>query len=99
MDDVPWRILNLVAKRGHAGARREDLFREIPGVVHDELERGILALEKDGHVNVEGLSDGKFLVTITDKGSSGVKEEYARRLKAYRERVAAQRDTAGPRRT
>jgi DNA-binding PadR family transcriptional regulator len=95
MDEIAWRILNLVAKRGYIGATREDFFREIRGVVYEELEKGILALEKEGYVVVEWLSDSKFLVTISDKGSAEVKEEYERRLKVYQERVTEQKSKAG----
>jgi len=95
MDEIAWRVLNLVAKRGYIGATREDFFREIRGVAYEDLEKGVLALEKEGFVAVEWLSDSKFLVTITDRGSSEVKEEYERRLKVYQERVAGQQSKAG----
>ncbi len=99
MDETEWRILNLVAKRGSIGTSREDFFREIRGVDFEELERGILALEKDGYVNVEWLSTSRFVITITDAGSTEVTAEYGRRLKAYNERIAAQKSRAGPERT
>ncbi|TLZ67260.1 MAG: hypothetical protein E6K16_00990 [Methanobacteriota archaeon] len=95
MEDVPWRVLNLVAKRGYIGATREDFFREIRGVTYDDLEKAILALEKDGYVSLEWLADSRFLITITEKGSTEVKGEYERRLKAYQERVTSQQSKAG----
>lgn len=95
MEDLPWRILNLVAKRGYIGMTREDFFREVRGVIYEELERAILSLEKDGYVGVEWLADSRFLVTITEKGSSEVREEYERRLKVYQERIASQKTKAG----
>ncbi len=95
MEDLPWRILNLVAKRGYIGMTREDFFREVRGVIYEELERAILSLEKDGYVGVEWLADSRFLVTITEKGSSEVREEYDRRLKVYQERIASQKTKAG----
>ena len=95
MEDLDWRVLSLTAKRGLIGATREDFFREIRGVAYEELERGILALEKEGYVSVEWVGESKFLITITDKGSAEVKEEYERRLKVYQERIAAQKSKAG----
>ena len=88
MEDVPWRVLNLVAKRGYIGATREDFFREIRGVIYDDLE-------KDGYVSLEWLADSRFIITITDKGSAEVKGEYERRLKAYQDRVTGQQSKAG----
>jgi len=95
MEDVPWRVLNLVAKRGYIGATREDFFREIRGVTYEDLEKAILALEKDGYVSLEWLADSRFLITITEKGSTEVKGEYERRLKAYQDRVSSQQSKAG----
>jgi len=95
MDEIAWRILNFVARRGYIGATREDFFRDIPGVAYEKIEEGVLDLEKEGFVNVEWLSDSKFLVTITDKGSAQVKEEYEKRLKVYQERVAGQQSKVG----
>ena len=95
MEDVPWRVLNLVAKRGYIGATREDFFREIRGVIYDDLEKAILALEKDGYVSLEWLADSRFIITITEKGSAEVKGEYERRLKAYQDRVTGQQSKAG----
>ncbi len=95
MDELPWKLLNLVAKRGYIGATREDFFREVRGVIYGDLEKAILALEREGYVSVEWLSDSKFLVSITDKGSAEVKEEYERRLKVYQERISTQTSKAG----
>lgn len=95
MEDVPWRVLNLVAKRGYIGATREDFFREIRGVIYDDLEKAILELEKGGYVSLEWLADSRFIITITEKGSVEVKGEYERRLKTYNERVTSQQSKAG----
>ena len=95
MEDVHWRILNLVAKRGYIGATREDFFREIRGVIYDDLEKAIQLLETEGYVALEWLADSRFLVTITEKGSSQVREEYDRRLKSYQDRIASQQSKAG----
>ena len=95
MDDLHWRILTLVAKRGYIGATREDFFREIRGVIYDDLEKAILFLEKEGYVGLEWLADSRFLVSITEKGSGEVRGEYDRRLKAYQDRIAGQQSKAG----
>jgi len=95
MEDVPWRVLNLVAKRGYIGATREDFFREIRGVIYDDLEKAILELEKEGYILLEWLADSRFIITITEKGSTEVKGEYERRLKLYNERVTSQQSKAG----
>jgi len=95
MEELPWKILNLVAKRGYIGATREDFFREIRGVIYDDLEKTILELERGGYVGVEWLSDSRFLISITDKGSSEVRGEYERRLKVYQDRIAIQKSKAG----
>jgi hypothetical protein len=44
MDELSWKIVNLVAKRGHIGATREDFFVEVRGLVYENLEEAILAL-------------------------------------------------------
>ena len=95
MDDIHWKALNLVAKRGYIGATREDFFRDIRGVIYNDLEKAIQFLEKEGYVSLEWLADSRFLVTITEKGSTQVREEYDRRLKNYQERIAAQQSKAG----
>jgi len=95
MDELPWKILNLVAKRGYIGMTREDFFREVRGVIYEELERAILQLEREGYVGVAWLADSKFLITITDKGSAEVKGEYERRLKIYQDRITEQKSKAG----
>jgi len=95
MDDLHWRILTLVAKRGYIGATREDFFREVRGVIYDDLEKAVLYLEKEGYVGLEWLADSRFLVSITEKGSMEVRGEYERRLKAYQDRIASQQSKAG----
>lgn len=95
MDDLPWRVLTLAAKRGYIGATREDFFREIRGVMYDNLEKAILDLEKRGLVTIEWLADSRFIVSVTELGSVEVRDEYDRRLQAYQERIADQRRKAG----
>src|SRR2546422_9427602 len=95
MEDVPWRVLNLVAKRGYIGATREDFFREIRGVIYDDLEKAILSLEKDGYVSLEWLAGSRVLITNTAKGAAGVEGEYERRVKAYQDRGEGQEPQAG----
>src|SRR2546427_6225827 len=95
MEDVHWRVLNLVAKRGYIGATREDFFREIRGAIYDDLEKAILSLEKDGYVRLEWLADSRVIITITEKGAAGVKGEDERRLKAYQDRVTGPPSKAG----
>ncbi len=95
MEELPWRVLILASKRGYIGANREDCFHEIRGVMYDTLERAVLELERGGLLTVQWLSDSRFVVMITDKGSVEVREEYERRLKAYEERIAEQKKKAG----
>src|SRR2546426_12146585 len=71
MDDLHWRILTLVAKRGYIGATREDFFREVRGVIYDDLEKAVLYLEKEGYVGLEWLAGSRVLVSITEKGAVG----------------------------
>src|SRR2546427_12674423 len=97
MEDVHWRVLNLVAKRGYIGATREDFFREIRGVIYDDLEKAILALEKDGYVNLEWLAGSRFIIPITGKGAAGRKGGDQGRLKADQERAAGQPSKRGRR--
>ena len=95
MEELPWRMLNLAAKRGYIGANREDFFHEIRGVMYDTLERAVLELERGGLITVQWLSDSRFIVLITDKGATEVRGEYERRLKAYEERIVEQKKKAG----
>src|SRR2546428_11412240 len=86
MEDVPWRVLNLVAKRGYIGATREDFFREIRGVTYEDLEKAILALEKDGYVSLEWLGDKPVLVSRTGKETTEVKGGYERPVEGEQDR-------------
>src|SRR2546428_10047088 len=95
MEELPWKILNLVAKRGYIGATREDFFREIRGVIYDDLEKTILELERGGDVGVGWLSGSRFLISITGKGSSEGRGGDERRLKVYQDRIAIQKPKAG----
>lgn len=95
MDDLAWQVLTLCGKRALVGATREDLFQTIKGFVYDELMASINDLKDRGYVTVEYLWEGKFVVTITEKGSVLVRDEYEKRLKAYEERIQEERRTAG----
>ena len=52
MDELSWKIINLVARRGHIGATREDFFTEIRGLVYEDLEEAILALEREDYIKI-----------------------------------------------
>src|SRR2546428_13171039 len=71
MDDLHWRILTLVAKRGYIGATREDFFREIRGVIYNDLEKAILYLEKEGYIGLEWLPGRRVLRSVTGEGAAG----------------------------
>jgi len=95
MDEMSWKIINLVAKRGHMGATREDFFIEIRGLVYKELEEALLSLERDDYIKIEWTGPDKFIVQITEKGSRLAKDEYEKRLDIYRKRVDEQASTGG----
>ncbi len=87
--------MNMVAKRGHIGATREDFFTEIRGLVYEDLEESILSLEREGFIKIEWMGPNKFLILISEKGSQIVKEEYEKRLETYRKRVEEQSAVGG----
>lgn len=91
MDDVDWKVLSLTAKRGLIGATREDLFREIRGMRYEDLEASVFRLEAAGNISVEWTGPSKFILTVSESGSKLVATEYEKRLKAYQERIDAQR--------
>jgi len=95
MDELSWKIVNLVAKRGHIGATREDFFTEVRGLVYEKLEETLLALEREGFIKIEWMGPNKFLVMITEKGSELVKDMYEKKLDSYRKRIEEQQGTAG----
>ena len=95
MDELSWKIVNLVAKRGHIGATREDFFVEVRGLIYKDLEENLLALEREDIIKIEWLGPDKFLVSITEKGSKLVKDEYEKRLGVYKRRVEEQASTGG----
>src|SRR2546428_6315514 len=95
MDDLHWRILTLVAKRGYIGATREDFFREIRGVIYDDLEKAILSLEKDGYVSLEWLADHPIIQPLHAKGSRGRDGECDRGVDAYPDPGASPRSRLG----
>ncbi len=95
MDELSWKIVYLVAKRGHIGATREDFFTEIRGLIYEDLEESILRLEREEYIKIEWLGPNKFLCMIKERGSQLVKDEYEKRLDAYRKRIEEQKDVAG----
>jgi hypothetical protein len=94
VEEIVWRVLVLTASRGHIGAAREDFFREIRGVAYKDLQEAVNSLEKDGLVTVEWTGPNKFLCFVSEKGSLLAKEEYQKRLKAYRDRMESQQKAA-----
>ena len=95
MDEFPWKVLSLTAKRGLIGATREDFFQEIRGARYEDLEDAVHLLEADGYVQLEWTGPNKFILTITEKGSQLATVEYEKRLAAYKDRVEAQRKGVG----
>ncbi len=95
MDEVVWKILSTVAKRGYIGASREDLFKEARGIKYDELERIIVDLEHEGHLTLEWLGVNKFIATITPGGSALVRSEYVKRIEDFRKRAETEESSAG----
>ena len=95
MDELSWKIINLVAKRGYIGATREDFFTDVRGLVYEDLEKNLLSLERDDYIKIEWTGPNKFLVQITEKGSKLAKDEYEKRLNVYRKRIEEQAGTGG----
>jgi len=95
MDDLDWKVLSLTARRGLIGATREDLFREVRGMRYEDLENAMRRLEADGYLQVEWTGPNRFILTISETGSKLAAAEYEKRLKAYQERIEAQRKAVG----
>lgn len=95
MDEVVWKVLSTVAKRGFLGATREDLFREARGIGYDELEQILLDLEAEGHLTIEWIGMNKFIATITPDGAAIARAEFLRQIDAIRRRAAEQMAAAG----
>ena len=93
MDEVVWKILSTVAKRGYMGASREDLFKEARGINYDELRQIIEDLEREGHLTLEWLGMNKFIATITPGGSALVRSEYVKRIEDFRKRADTEEST------
>jgi hypothetical protein len=91
MDDLDWKVLSLTAKRGLIGATREDFFREIRGLRYEDLEDAVRRLETEGQIQVEWTGPNRFTLTVSEVGSKLAAQEYEKRLKAYKERIEAQR--------
>jgi len=95
MDDLDWKVLSLTARRGLIGATREDLFREVRGMRYEDLENAVRRLEADGYLQVEWTGPNRFTLTVSETGSKLAATEYEKRLKAYQERIEAQRKAVG----
>ncbi|UCE39215.1 MAG: hypothetical protein JSW00_08370 [Thermoplasmata archaeon] len=67
------KILIIVAKRGYTGADREVFFHNIRGIRYSDLEKEVLALEREGYISIEWVGPSNFTVTITPKGVELVK--------------------------
>ncbi len=61
-------MLVIVAKRGYTGASREVFFHHIRGIKYAMLEKAVLALEREGLINIEWVGPSNFTVNITPKG-------------------------------
>ena len=95
LEDLDWKILSLVAKRGLIGATREDFFRDIRGLRYEDLEEAVRRLESDGYIAIEWTGENRFILTVTEKGSQLAATEYENRLKSYEQRIESQRKAAG----
>jgi len=95
MEELPWKVLVLTAGRGHIGATREDFFREVRGVKYADLESALRELEGEGLINIEWTGIDKFLCTVSEKGALLAKEEYEKRLSAYKRRMDDQHKSTG----
>ena len=90
MDEVVWKVLSTVARRGFLGASREDLFREARGISAADLEQILAALEREEHLTIEWIGLGKFIATITPGGAAIARAEFLRRVDEIRQRAAEQ---------
>jgi len=90
MEELPWKVLVLIAGRGHIGATREDFFREIRGIAYAELEGALRELEAESLINIEWTGIDKFLCTVSEKGGQLAAHEYEKRLAAYKRRMEDQ---------
>jgi DNA-binding PadR family transcriptional regulator len=95
MEDLAWRVLRAVAKRGYVGASREDLFQEIRGVAYEDLEGALRTLEEEGYVTMEWTGPNTFVAAVTEKGSVYARDEYERRIEGYRKQVEEEKDRGG----
>jgi hypothetical protein len=71
--EIGRQILLIVAKRGYTGADREVFFHDIRGIRYSDLEREVLALERNRYITVEWVGPSNFTVMITPKGVELVK--------------------------
>ncbi len=67
------KMLLITAKRGYTGASREVFFHFIRGIRYADLEKEVLALERENYITIEWVGPSNFTVSITPKGVELVK--------------------------
>lgn len=90
------RMLIIVAKRGYTGASREVFFHHIRGIKYAMLEKAVLALEKEGLINIEWVGPSNFTVNITPKGvevAKGYQEDVWKKSAEALEKVQSTKHT------
>jgi hypothetical protein len=70
MHQIEETILQYAAMRGSLGAPQEDYIKVLRGTSFPELERYIVGLERVGLIRVDWRSIDRFVVFITETGSS-----------------------------
>jgi hypothetical protein len=61
-------MLLITARRGYTGADREVFFHFIRGIKYKDMEKEVLALERQGLISIEWVGPSNFTVSITAKG-------------------------------
>jgi hypothetical protein len=61
-------MLLITARRGYTGADREVFFHFIRGIRYLEMEKEVMALEREGLISIEWVGHSNFTVSITAKG-------------------------------
>jgi hypothetical protein len=68
LSDLGMKMLVITARRGYTGADREVFFHYLHGIRYAEMEREVLALEREGFISVEWVGPSNFTVSITSEG-------------------------------
>lgn len=68
LSDLGKHMLLITARRGYTGADREVFFHFIRGIRYIEMEKEVMALERDGLISIEWVGPSNFTVSITVKG-------------------------------